>query len=122
MEELKILVEMVAGLPSLALWVVAFFFIYKVSVIGSIYGVIRFVTQRLYDWSVSGKRKEIHFEDIANDICVTTDDTRLKLIKLLKSIAKDNGHYSGVFIHSGTVEWMEKAVNAQRILDKSTKL
>lgn len=48
MEELKVLVGMVAELPSMALWVVAFFFAYKVVVVGSIYGVIRLAIVKLH--------------------------------------------------------------------------
>lgn len=42
MEELKILVDMVASLPSMALWVLVGFWAYKIVVIGSIYGTIKF--------------------------------------------------------------------------------
>lgn len=50
MEELKLLVEMVANLPSMALWVIAFFFAYKVMIVGSIYGVIRFAVEHFVKW------------------------------------------------------------------------
>lgn len=57
MEELKILVNMVASLPQMALWVIAFFFAYKVMIIGSIYGVIRFCVERLYQWAITPREK-----------------------------------------------------------------
>lgn len=57
MEELKILVNMVATLPQMALWVIAFFFAYKVMIVGSIYGVIRFCVERLYKWAITPKEK-----------------------------------------------------------------
>lgn len=37
MEELKILVESIAGLPDLAIWVVGMYFTFKMVIIGSIY-------------------------------------------------------------------------------------
>ena len=49
MDELKLLIEMVANLPQTALWVCIGFFAYKVIVIGSIYSVIRFCVQKMYD-------------------------------------------------------------------------
>lgn len=42
MEDFKILIDMVKDLPHFALWVIAAILAYKVIVIGSIYGVIRF--------------------------------------------------------------------------------
>jgi thiamine transporter ThiT len=57
MEELKLLVEMVSNLPAMALWVIAFFFGYKVLIVGSIYGVIRFCVQKGYDSIVAWKIK-----------------------------------------------------------------
>ncbi len=35
MEELKLLIEMVADLPQMALWVLVGFFVYKVVIVGS---------------------------------------------------------------------------------------
>lgn len=49
MEELKMLVEMVSNLPQMAVWVLVGFYVYKVVVVGSIYGVVRFVTVALKD-------------------------------------------------------------------------
>lgn len=50
MDELKLLIEMVAGLPSLAVWVLVGYLVYKVVVVGSIYGVIRLLIIKLHDW------------------------------------------------------------------------
>lgn len=46
MSEIKELVEAIAGLPHLAIWAIAIFYAYKVAVVGSIYGVIRFVATK----------------------------------------------------------------------------
>ena len=45
MEELKLLIDLIRDLPAVALWVLAGFFVYKTLIVGSIYGVIRFVTK-----------------------------------------------------------------------------
>lgn len=52
MDELKLLIEMVAGLPSLAVWVLVGYLAYKVAVVGSIYGVIRLLIIKWHDWKV----------------------------------------------------------------------
>lgn len=55
MDELKLLIEMVANLPAMAMWVLVGFFVYKVVVIGSIYGVIRYVTAMFVQWKTAPK-------------------------------------------------------------------
>ena len=49
MEELKILVGMVADLPHMALWVIAAFFAYKVIIVGSVFGVIKLGINKAHD-------------------------------------------------------------------------
>lgn len=56
MEELKIIVDMIAGLPQMALWVLAGFWAYKVIIIGSVYGVIRLGINKGYD-AITAPRK-----------------------------------------------------------------
>ena len=48
MDELKLLIEMVANLPSLAIWVLLGYLVYKIVVIGSIYGVLRLAITMLH--------------------------------------------------------------------------
>ena len=50
MEELKDLMNLVKDLPALALWVLVGFWAYKVVVIGSIYGVIRYTLNKFVEW------------------------------------------------------------------------
>ncbi len=54
-DELKELIQLVNGLPHLALWVAAGFWAYKVIVIGSIYGLIRFFIEKAHDWLTAPK-------------------------------------------------------------------
>lgn len=50
MDELETLVKMVAALPTLTVWVLVGYLVYKVAIIGSIYGVIRLAIERLYGY------------------------------------------------------------------------
>lgn len=59
MDELKLLIEMVANLPQMALWVLVSFWAYKVVVIGSIYGAIRLAIVKLHDWLTTPKKVEM---------------------------------------------------------------
>lgn len=114
MEELKLLVEMVAGLPSMVLWVVAFFFVYKVIVIGSVYGVIRFVTQKLYEWGVSERRKEIR--PMLDGICI--HGTVNGVMDQLNRVAGRGTGIGGKYIHNVSVKWLEEAIDDKIEKDK----
>ena len=70
MEELKILIDAVSNMPKLAIWVVAMYFLFKISIVGSVYGVIRFVTQKLHDVLVKKKEPNV----VQNNVTVTLDD------------------------------------------------
>lgn len=58
MEELKMLIEMVAALPAMAIWVLVGFFAYKTVIIGSIYSVIRTGMTLLHSWATKPKQVE----------------------------------------------------------------
>ena len=59
MDELKVLIEALAEMPTLAIWVVAMYFFFKIVVIGSVYGVIRYVTMQIHDWAVKKKEPDL---------------------------------------------------------------
>lgn len=65
-EELKVIVEMIADLPSFALWVIAAFWAYKVIVIGSVYGVIRLAINKFHDFLV--KPKDVDLDTMCGSI------------------------------------------------------
>lgn len=103
---------MVADLPQMALWVLIGFFIYKVIIIGSIYGVIRFVTTKLHDYLVTRKNKvkEIDIKGRIDDISLGNCTSQLlrliyiyfqtspREMKLDGQVAK---HISAVLISNG---------------------
>ena len=103
MEELKLLVESIAGLPDLAIWVVAMYFGFKLAVVGSIYGVVRFVTQRLHDILVSRKTTIKEIKMNLGGWCITSDSTPESMKRLLNKIKSTS------YIHESDVKW---ALNA----------
>jgi hypothetical protein len=50
MEELKLLIEAIAGLPTMTVWVLCGYLIYKLAMLGSVYGVVRFAIQKFVEW------------------------------------------------------------------------
>jgi hypothetical protein len=127
MEELKLLVGMVADLPSMALWVIAFFFAYKVTIIGSVYGVIRFVVERWYQYAISENakvkteivRQEIHLEDLLNGLTILGDDVKSQLIVQLKRICGKRVGIKTDYMHECSVHWLRDAINEKEERDKA---
>lgn len=132
MDELKLLVEMVANLPNMALWVIAFFFIYKVSIIGSIYGVIRLAIQRAYEWGVARKtlpaiQQEINLADKLRGIYITSDETLNLLTIQLQRVRGKNVSRNKIlteqekresYIHERSVDWLREAIDAKEMSER----
>jgi hypothetical protein len=126
MEELKLLVQMVASLPTLAIYVIIAFYIYKVTIIGSIYGVIRFAVGKLHDWAVTRKTlptitQTIRFEDILNGITLNDEDVKKELIMQIKRVCGKNVGIDSDYIHGRSVEWLRQAIDDKELKDAKAK-
>lgn len=79
MGELKLLIEMVANLPTLAVWVLVGYLVYKVAVIGSIYGVIRLLIVKAHDWKTAPTEFKIGAKTLDGQ---AADDLRVQIQRL----------------------------------------
>ena len=66
MEELRELIELISKLPTLAVWVLVAFWIYKVIVIGSVYGLIKLFIIKFYGIFTTDRvvRQEFKLNDL----------------------------------------------------------
>lgn len=112
MDELKLLIEMVANLPQMALWVLVGFWAYKVIVIGSIYGLVRFIVLYIYRMYTTGKVKDgiCRIESITMGDCVLSD-----LIVQIKRTSNRS------FIYEEHVEWLKQAIDDKQAKDAAEK-
>ena len=116
MEELKLLINMVEKLPALAVWVIVIFFAYKVVVVGSVYGIIRFVVKAVVQ-IVGKRREEVELYGLLEDECITHDGTHLALIIQLRRLKGIHLRIqglqpsSGAYIHTPDVEWLKSAID-----------
>lgn len=117
MEELKLLVGMVASLPAMALWVIAFFFIYKVVVVGSIYGVIRFVADKLFEWLRQRKVEYKEIRPMLDGMCIIGETERL--IGQLHRIRGKGVKIHTEYIHSQSIDWLREAIDEK--IERDTK-
>ena len=93
---------MVASLPQMALWVLIGFWAYKVVVVGSIYGLIRFCVAKLHNYMTSEKIvkfKVAGCNPINEEIAVGLNN----------QIARLCGNYT--YIHADGVEKLRKAID-----------
>ena len=103
MEELKILVEMVAELPDMALWVIGFFFAYKLFILGSMYGVARLAIVKLHDWLTRERVVKTRIalgRHLISSVSVERVDAIIESIKIS----------TGTYIHNSDLDRLEKAI------------
>lgn len=104
MDELKQIVEMIANLPQMALWVIAGFWAYKVIIIGSIYGVIRLAINKAHDWAVAPRHEYKEVRPMVDKITISgTVDELMSELQRLKGV--------GSYIHSSDVAWLRAAIS-----------
>jgi len=96
-DELKLLIEAIAGLPHLAIWVVVMLFAYKVVFIGSVYGIVRYAIGKLHECVV--KPKQYMIEDITINATVARE-----LRQVLQGLS------STPYVHAHHVAWLEGAI------------
>lgn len=110
MEELRILVEMVTSLPSMALWVLTGFFVYKIVVVGSIYGVIRFCVGKLHDMVVNWKSVKVEKIDLDGVLITGTSYSFKLLMARVRDHRNKNWGTRLEYIHDHDIEWLSEAV------------
>src|SRR5688572_8180059 len=108
---------MVAGLPSMALWVIAFFFVYKVVVIGSIYGLLRFFIAKMHDWLTRPRKPPVpqiemkEIRPLIDGMCISMEPIAEDLITELKRIRGKNVGIHSQYIHRQSLDWLREAIN-----------
>ena len=116
MEELKLLIEMVANLPAMAMWVLLGFFAYKVIVVGSIYGVIRYTVEKLHSYLVTRKVEYKEIRPLLDGMCMGTQTDHL--ISQIRRIRGRGVNIDSEYIHEQSVEWLREAIDAKIEADK----
>ena len=115
MEELKILVGMVSELPTMAIWVIIFYFIYKVIIVGSIYGVIKLGVRKLHDVLIKKKEGDTivneHYWDLADRISISDDTTKEILAHCLRRMVGKGTGINTSYIHLAGAQWLQEAIN-----------
>lgn len=106
MEELKLLIEMVANLPQMALWVLAGFWAYKVIVIGSFYGVIKLGINKTYGWLTEPKKYDFDGIIVGDSIKLAVIAQMHRLQSLNRRAYFDHEHVE--IMREALDDWIKK--------------
>ena len=119
MEELKMLVQMVADLPNAALWVIAALFAYKVCIVGSIYGVIRLAIVKTHDWLITPRHElrkvSVEMEGMIRGMVITQHQEAF--IAQLNRLRGKGLRIPSDYVHGDSVEWLRQAIDDKEAKD-----
>ena len=108
MESLALLVDMVKDLPDMAVYLVFAYFVYKLFVVGSVYGLLRFSVDRLYRAYILPKDvrvKSTVITEKTNKI-TSTKTAQVRLIELLEEFTASRGG----LINGTDISWLQEAI------------
>lgn len=120
-DELKELANTLLHLPDLALWGIAALLFYKVTIIGSIYGVLRLGIQRAYEYGVARKTQRVDIEPHIRSIAIDHDGTGERLIAQITRLAGKGLKFGSQYIHSESVQWLREAIDAKEAEERRAK-
>jgi hypothetical protein len=110
-EELEALAKAIAGLPHLALYAMIGFLLYKLAVIGSVYGVIKMAIDRWHSWATHEKviTTVMNFKSVY----VIFDDA---LEACLLSVCHRPGRSErkDTWLYSGDMQWLKEAIDEKK--------
>ncbi len=115
MEELQVFVEMVSKLPQMALWVLIGFWAYKVVVVGSVYGVIRFVVDKAHDYLVQKKIQTVEIRPLVDGM--TIKGQLEPLMAQIRRVAGKGVSIHSSYCHAHSVDWLRDAINDKEAKD-----
>lgn len=99
MEELETLVKMVAGLPTLTIWILAGYLAYRLAVIGSIYGVIRLAINRYFDYRTRPVEYKLGATFISPEVARVVENQIVRLQNI------------GGYIHASDADKLRRAID-----------
>ena len=108
MEELKELVSAVAGLPNAAMWVVAALLTYKVSVLISIYGTIRFVVSKAVEAYIKAKDVQLKPKELNVGNAVISEAVSSLLLAQIARISNSG------YIHASDVQRLAATIDKMK--------
>lgn len=111
MEEIKLLVEAVAKLPNAALWVLLGYLVYKLAVVGSIYGVIKFAVDKLHAAYIIKHQPRPIIYAWRDGIDPINQEVKDSIIDSLLRLKNCPSIHSTKYVHDNYADTLAKIVN-----------
>lgn len=113
MDAVKDLLEIIKGAPQMALWVLVIIYVYKVTIVGSVYGVIRYVVNKWHSYATTPKTELLNRTMLVKSICISEEcfEECVKQIERLKGISNGSNRDGWGYIHSSDVVWLKQAID-----------
>lgn len=109
MEELKTLIDAVAGLPNAALWVVGALLIYKLATLAALYGCIRFCVGKFID-AYTNRHRFVRQDASTQVDRLVIEGAKENLMAALERMQERPGIHSH-YLHRNDTKWLLDAVN-----------
>lgn len=139
LEGLKEILIALQGVPDMALWILGGYLFYKLFIIGSVYGVIRFGIEKMYHAYIKSKEpkppevKTVEF-DFGSMFFIRNEGNLQRFLKLIDLIRvyrydmdqsefkenhkRDTPLGNGkAYLHKEDIDWFENAVRTQAAKD-----
>ena len=118
MEELQMLVDMVKDLPGMALWLVAFYFFYKVMIVGSVYSVIRLgiaaTKETFLKWGTGDRVVKLETNSMGT---LFMEEAYIRMPELRDAV-NNRKHSAGSYIHDRDMQYIIDAVKEKTEREK----
>ena len=119
MDELKTLIEAVAGLPTLTLWVLVGYLVYKLAIVGSWFAIARVCVDKLHNWLITPKTELVQRQDVLKYLVIENcfESLMVQLHRIRNKGVNNNSDY----IHSSDVNWLRDAIDEKEAKDRENK-
>lgn len=115
MEELLSLIKAIAELPTMALWVLGGYLVYRLAILGSAYATVRFVAAKLHDAYVVKQQAKstvlYAWKDGIEPISESTKNAIIASLIRLKLHGKANRYSNLDYVHDSFAEELDMIVN-----------
>lgn len=104
MEELQLIIQMVTGLPTLTVWVLLGYLVYKLAVVGSTYGVIRYGMDTIIKWKTAPLQYNYVIE---KEVKLINKDIGPLIMQQLNRLSTSSYGY----VHASDVDKLRRAID-----------
>jgi hypothetical protein len=128
MDTLIQILQELKGISGPAMWVgvvtIILLFAYKIALVGSVYGVIKFGIQKVHDVMVKPRHELVERRvDVKAELNGITigDEVDYLIAQITRIKGRHIGGGAGIYIHHSDIDWLRKAIDERADKDLKEK-